>query len=377
VNFALKAEVARTFLDSKGISYQSAHSDVQLPPADVGDIARPFTVEIECYANPQTNEHVQVDQTTARVVLYEEDLNDPLGKRYIGSATWRTEMLPSGPSLASEIGVRADVEIPERQMKMTFSLGRNIDKLLPASHDAEIKFNLPVDFPGGGISNIPGILIKDSEQARGTPLKGLAAKVADGFFLIGLSAVDSDVQSNIDLLKNRGWFDIPIIYTNGGRAILAVEKGQPGERAFAAAFAVWKESPLPPPPSANIPTAPPSSAPPRTPALPRAPAPQYAYYEVVGDLHLRAGPAPSALDILGYLIPQGSQVYGLASENCLFWNGSGRGSLDADNLWCPIFYLDRDAVAPIKGWANALYLKRLSDGKLQACVSAWRNGCPR
>jgi hypothetical protein len=91
--------------------------------------------------------------------------------------------------------------------------------------------------------------MKDSEQARGTPLKGLAVKVADGFFLIGLSAVDSDVQSNIDLLKTREWFDIPIIYTNGGRAILAVEKGQPGDRAFAAAFEVWKESPLPSPPS--------------------------------------------------------------------------------------------------------------------------------
>jgi hypothetical protein len=256
VNFAVKAEVARTFLDSKGISYQSAHSDVQLPPADVGDISRPFTVEIECYAGPQTSEHVEIDRPTARVVLYEEDLNDPLGKRYIGSAIWRTEMLPSGPGLASEIGVRAYVEIPERQMKMTFSLGRNIDKLLPASHEAEIKFNLPVDFPGGGISNIPGILMKDSEQARGTPLKGLAVKVADGFFLIGLSAVDSDVQSNIDLLKTREWFDIPIIYTNGGRAILAVEKGQPGDRAFAAAFEVWKESPLPSPP----PTPPPAAA---------------------------------------------------------------------------------------------------------------------
>jgi hypothetical protein len=123
VNFALKAEVARTFLDSKGISYQSAHSDVQLPPADVGDIARPFTVEIECYANPQTNEHVQLDRTTARVVLYEEDLNDPLGKRYIGSATWRTEMLPSGPDLASEIGVGADTRdtAERRQVTVMFS----------------------------------------------------------------------------------------------------------------------------------------------------------------------------------------------------------------------------------------------------------------
>ena len=48
VNFALKAEVARTFLDSKGIVYQTARSDQQLSPADVGDIARPFTVHVEC-----------------------------------------------------------------------------------------------------------------------------------------------------------------------------------------------------------------------------------------------------------------------------------------------------------------------------------------
>src|ERR1700735_1583851 len=43
VNFALKAEVARTFLDSKGITYQTARLDKQLSPADVGAIARPFT----------------------------------------------------------------------------------------------------------------------------------------------------------------------------------------------------------------------------------------------------------------------------------------------------------------------------------------------
>jgi len=48
VNFALKAEVVRTFLDSKGIVYHSAPSDKQLSPADIGDIARPFTLRIEC-----------------------------------------------------------------------------------------------------------------------------------------------------------------------------------------------------------------------------------------------------------------------------------------------------------------------------------------
>ena len=48
VNFALKAEVARIFLDSKGIAYQTARSKQQLSPADVGQIAGPFTVHILC-----------------------------------------------------------------------------------------------------------------------------------------------------------------------------------------------------------------------------------------------------------------------------------------------------------------------------------------
>ena len=41
------------------------------------------------------------------------------------------------------------------------------------------------------------------------------------------------------LLKDRPWFDIPIVYNSGGRAILAMEKGTPGDRAFADAFAAW------------------------------------------------------------------------------------------------------------------------------------------
>jgi hypothetical protein len=57
--------------------------------------------------------------------------------------------------------------------------------------------------------------------------------------LPALSAVDTDVQRNVQLLKDRSWFDIPIVYTNGGRAILAMEKGSPGDHAFTEAFAAW------------------------------------------------------------------------------------------------------------------------------------------
>ena len=174
-----------------------------------------------------------------KVVLYDEDPNDPQGKRYVGSALWRTETVSPGTGLAPELAIRADVEIPERRMRMIWSLRRNTDKALPASHTIEIMFTIPADFAEGGIGNVPGVLMKQNESARGQPLAGLAVKVTNGYFLVGLSAVEVDVQRNVQLLKERDWFDIPIVYTTGKRAILAIEKGTPGTRAFEEAFRAW------------------------------------------------------------------------------------------------------------------------------------------
>jgi len=176
-----------------------------------------------------------------RVVLYEEDPGDPQGKRFVGSAIWRTESVSPGPGQPAELAIRADVEIPERRIAMTWSLRRNSDPNLPASHTVEIMFRLPQDFQAGGVSNVPGILMKQAEQSRGTPLQGLAVKVTTGFFLIGLSATDADRERNVQLLKERAWFDIPVVYNNNRRAILALEKGTPGERAFTEAFQAWRQ----------------------------------------------------------------------------------------------------------------------------------------
>jgi hypothetical protein len=176
-----------------------------------------------------------------KVVLYEEDPADPNGKRFVGSAIWRTETVTPGPGQPPELAIRADVEVPERKLAMTWSLRRNTDKGLPATHTVEIMFKVPPDFPAGGISNVPGILMKQAEQTRGVPLAGLAVKVTPGFYLIGLSNVEADKDRNIQLLKERSWFDIPVVYNNNRRAILALEKGTPGERVFADAFKAWKQ----------------------------------------------------------------------------------------------------------------------------------------
>jgi hypothetical protein len=187
-------------------------------------------------AGPQTAADV-----AQRVVLYEEDPDDQAGKRFVGSAVWRTEQVSPGAGQPPETVVRADIDIPERKITMKWSLQRNADRTLPASHTIQVMFTLPPDFPHQGIQNVPGVLMKEAEQTRGVPLAGSAVKVMDGYFLIGLSATDTEMQRNISLLKERPWFDVPIVYTDGRRAILAVEKGTPGERAFRDAFTAWRQ----------------------------------------------------------------------------------------------------------------------------------------
>jgi hypothetical protein len=188
---------------------------------------------------PGQRSSAPVAAVAQRVVLYEEDPAQPAGKQYVGSAVWRTETVSPGPGQPPDTAVRADIDIPDRKIVMRWSLRRNTDSALPASHTVEIMFTLPSDFSHGGIQSIPGLLMKQSEQTRGVPLAGLAVKVTTNFFLIGLSSVDADMQRNIQLLKERSWFDIPVVYNDGRRAILAVEKGNPGDRAFSDAFDAW------------------------------------------------------------------------------------------------------------------------------------------
>jgi hypothetical protein len=169
-----------------------------------------------------------------RVVLYEQPPNVPDRKQYIGSVIWRAETVSPGPGLPPDLAIKADVEIPERNLRMSFTLRRNTEQTLPASHTIEVLFSTPPDFPLGAVTDVPGILMDQAEQSRGTPLTGLRVKVAEGFFLIGLSAVESDVRRNVELLKERSWL-------HGVRALMALEKGVPGDRVFNDAFTAWKQ----------------------------------------------------------------------------------------------------------------------------------------
>ena len=65
---------------------------------------------------------------TERVELYEEDPADPNGKRYTGSVIWRIEQLPPVAGGGSELAVTAHVSVPDRPLKMTMAIRRNLDQ---------------------------------------------------------------------------------------------------------------------------------------------------------------------------------------------------------------------------------------------------------
>jgi hypothetical protein len=172
----------------------------------------------------------------SHAVLYQEDPVDPHGKRYTGTVTWHLD--PGNGSGPNASLIKGDVEI-DKQLNATLSLRRNSDTEMPASHIMELKFNWPDDSTHSGVDTLKGVTMKAVESARGAALSALTAKVTPKFFMIALSATDVDMKRNVLLLKGKEWFDIPIVYAGGSRAVLAIEKGADGERAFKDAFAAW------------------------------------------------------------------------------------------------------------------------------------------
>jgi hypothetical protein len=174
-----------------------------------------------------------------RAALFEETPGNAAGTLMQGSVVWRTQTVSVGPGQPPDLALVGEVTIPERRMVVTITIRRNLDQTLPASHTIEVLFALPRDFQFGGVAEVPGVLMKASEQARGVPLVGQAVRVTNGFFFIGLSSFDMDRNTNIQALKTRPFFDIPVRYDSGRRGILTVEKGATGDRAIEEAMQAW------------------------------------------------------------------------------------------------------------------------------------------
>ncbi|WP_304610561.1 hypothetical protein [Oryzibacter oryziterrae] len=188
---------------------------------------------------PATADASQGIQVAQKAILYEEPIPGSPGSKLDGQVVWSLVNEPPLPGEKPVTQIRAQIEVPDLKLKLKLSIHKNDDQALPASHIVELNFDIPTSFPGRSIDMTPGMIAKQTEDARGDPVIGAVAKVSDNIYWLALSGLDQDISRNVALMKDREWIDIPIRYGNRRRAILTFEKGTPGDKVFADAFKAW------------------------------------------------------------------------------------------------------------------------------------------
>jgi hypothetical protein len=213
------------------------------PPADgtaPADAAAPPVAAGAAPAAPAAAPAATALPVGQKAIFYEERTSTAQGSAEPGSIVWSLVQESPGGDLPPEPAIRAEATIPGKDIQLRMTIRRNTDQTLPASHIIEMIFLTPEGFDGGGVDNILRVAMKGSEQDAGSPLIGIPAKIADGFFLVALNDTKADEDANLTLLRGQDWIDVPVVYKTGRRALLTMEKGIPGEKVFDEALKAWQ-----------------------------------------------------------------------------------------------------------------------------------------
>ena len=216
---------------------------------ETGTTQEDASVFTQLSASEETPAAAAAPQTTtpasnlfsSSAILYEERAESNQPGVSPGNVIW--EIVPTGSEAIGSTGlpsVKGSARIESRDIAVRFELMRNLDPNLPASHLIEFEFTPGPLFDGDEINNIAGVIAKAEEQKNGNQLKGAIVKVSERVFWVAMSAQAADLASNTDALQQQNWFDIPLVFKSGKRAILTLEKGAAGKKAIEEAFKSWQ-----------------------------------------------------------------------------------------------------------------------------------------
>lgn len=142
------------------------------------------------------------------------------------------------PSLKGQKSLRAKIDFANAGLAVEFSVARNSDPALNASHTVMVIFE-----PGNAIDNIremSAVEWRERENQNGQTLAGIVVPVQDNVFMIGLDKSEAGLGRNLDLLRTQKWMVFEVRLANGRRGAILAEKGPLGDKAIADALADWK-----------------------------------------------------------------------------------------------------------------------------------------
>jgi len=220
-----------------------AHATGQL---DLTTFVQRFTDQIATTELPGQSEGPQLMSASAapeNATWYEQGGGATSGWTQLsGKAEWRARLEPvAGPEHQTEPVLMLDVQVPDRGFEVAMSVRRDATANAAMSHLIEFQFTGSKDFAVDAISGVMGISMKNAEDRSSTALAGLSVRVAPGVFLFGLSSDKEESQRNVELLRTQSRIEIPVAFTDGRTAMIAVDKGASGERVFTEVLDTWAQ----------------------------------------------------------------------------------------------------------------------------------------
>ncbi len=190
---------------------------------------------------PAAQPGIPVAQRSAILISAPNRENAENVETYVGTAVWRTETLSRGPGQPPSLAVRAELDIPSAKFSAIMTIEKNMDPTLPASHTVTWRFQRAEDSPVPAIAETDTLQMRDETSPSVDPMVGARARITANIFIIALASGDLAMKRNLDLLQNKGWFDLPLMTTDKRAAKITLEKGVPGSNILSEAMARWAQ----------------------------------------------------------------------------------------------------------------------------------------
>ena len=142
-------------------------------------------------------------------------------------------------TLGGQKSLRALIEFPSAQLNVDFSISRNTDSGLGASHIVMVIFDGRNGL--GNVLEMSAVEWRERENQVGGLLNGTVVPIQTNVFMIGLDKAEANVTRNLDLLQSQKWMVFEFRLENGRRGAALVEKGLSGDKAIADALRDWRQ----------------------------------------------------------------------------------------------------------------------------------------
>ena len=209
-------------------------SDLQ--PPERAQPAQPTTPAQQPPSQPTDTPGIAVGQRVG--LLLQSDAPQGFDTQ-MGNVVWRMDSINRGPGVPLSRAIRADFDVPDAKLKGFITIEKNLDPTLRASHTVTVRFLPSPDSALAKITEIGLPVMRSEASANVEPLAGVQAKITDNIFIVALTSDPQFAVRNIETIKSRGWFDIPMKLADGRAAKITLEKGTPGDRIVNEAFEAW------------------------------------------------------------------------------------------------------------------------------------------